>query len=55
VAEWVEDEETAALLAEWGVDYLQGRHCGEPILTSPWLHEGEKRYGPDRPGGVAVA
>lgn len=55
VAEWVEDEETAAMLAGWGVDYLQGRHCGEPILTSPWHHEGEKRHGPDRPGGVAVA
>ncbi|MGY6644069.1 MAG: EAL domain-containing protein [Salinarimonas sp.] len=33
VAEWVEDEETAAMLAGWGVDYLQGRHCGAPILT----------------------
>jgi diguanylate cyclase (GGDEF)-like protein len=35
VAEWVEDEETAAMLAEWGVDYLQGHHCGAPILTLP--------------------
>jgi diguanylate cyclase (GGDEF)-like protein len=33
VAEWVEDEETALLLAEWGVDYLQGRHCGPPVLA----------------------
>ncbi len=32
VAEWVENEETARLLAEWGVDYLQGRHCGLPEL-----------------------
>lgn len=29
VAEWVEDAESAALLAEWGVDYLQGHHFGE--------------------------
>ena len=28
VAEWVEDEETARLLAGWGVDYLQGAACG---------------------------
>ena len=33
VAEWVEDEETALLLAEWGVDYLQGRHYGPPVLV----------------------
>jgi diguanylate cyclase (GGDEF)-like protein len=32
VAEWVEDEETARLLTEWGIDYLQGDHCGRPIL-----------------------
>ena len=30
VAEWVEDEATAALLAGWGVDYLQGEHIGPP-------------------------
>lgn len=33
VAEWVEDEETAQLLAGWGVDYLQGEHCGMPALV----------------------
>jgi EAL domain-containing protein (putative c-di-GMP-specific phosphodiesterase class I) len=32
VAEWVEDAETARLLAEGGVDYLQGQHCGAPVL-----------------------
>ncbi len=54
VAEWVEDEETAVMLAEWGVDYLQGRHCGEPILTLP--HEtGHAASGKDDPGGTAVA
>jgi EAL domain-containing protein (putative c-di-GMP-specific phosphodiesterase class I) len=29
VAEWVEDAETAYLLAEWGVDYAQGNFFGE--------------------------
>jgi diguanylate cyclase (GGDEF)-like protein len=29
VAEWVEDAETARLLAEWGVDYGQGNFFGE--------------------------
>jgi diguanylate cyclase (GGDEF)-like protein len=28
VAEWVQDEETAKLLAEWGVTFLQGEFCG---------------------------
>ena len=35
VAEWVEDEESAAMLAGWGVDYLQGDHCGAPRLVQP--------------------
>jgi EAL domain-containing protein (putative c-di-GMP-specific phosphodiesterase class I) len=34
VAEWVEDEETAHMLAEWGIDYLQGDHCGIPVLVA---------------------
>jgi diguanylate cyclase (GGDEF)-like protein len=29
VAEWVQDAETAALLADWGCDYLQGSYVGE--------------------------
>lgn len=33
VAEWVEDEAAAALLTEWGIDFLQGRHCGAPALV----------------------
>jgi len=33
VAEWVEDEPTAKLLAGWGVDYLQGGHCGASVLV----------------------
>ncbi|MDJ1157476.1 GGDEF domain-containing phosphodiesterase [Chelatococcus sp. SYSU_G07232] len=32
VAEWVENEETARLLTEWGVDYLQGAHIALPTL-----------------------
>jgi EAL domain-containing protein (putative c-di-GMP-specific phosphodiesterase class I) len=32
VAEWVEDEESAQMLAEWGVTYLQGDHCGKPEM-----------------------
>jgi diguanylate cyclase (GGDEF)-like protein len=35
VAEWVEDEDTARLLTQWGVDYLQGNHCGAPALIEP--------------------
>ncbi len=33
VAEWVQDEETASLLTEWGVTFLQGELCG--LATFP--------------------
>ncbi len=36
VVEWVEDEATARLLADWGVDLLQGFHYGAPEMTVPW-------------------
>lgn len=35
VAEWVQDEESAKLLAEWGVAYLQGDYVGQPISELP--------------------
>ncbi len=41
VAEWVQDEETAALLAGWGCDYLQGALIG--LATSERPRHGEKR------------
>jgi diguanylate cyclase (GGDEF)-like protein len=36
VAEFVQDEETATLLAGWGIDHIQGRLCGEASLIVPW-------------------
>jgi diguanylate cyclase (GGDEF)-like protein len=36
VAEWVQDEESAALLQKWGCDYIQGRLTGLATLTKPW-------------------
>ena len=36
VAEWVQDEETVALLAGWGVDRLQGELTGAASLEWPW-------------------
>ena len=35
VAEWVEDEASATLLTEWGVDYLQGHLYGRAVLSLP--------------------
>ena len=35
VAEWVENAPCAALLAQWGVDYLQGAHYGMPVDIMP--------------------
>jgi EAL domain-containing protein (putative c-di-GMP-specific phosphodiesterase class I) len=36
VAEWVQDEESAAILADWGCDYLQGELVGRATLERPW-------------------
>ena len=36
VAEWVETEEDAALLRQWGVDLMQGHLFGEAQLDPPW-------------------
>ncbi len=36
VAEWVEDEETAALLKDLGVDMIQGHLVGSPMSEWPW-------------------
>lgn len=36
VAEWVPNEETAALLAEWGCDCLQGALIGLATSERPW-------------------
>jgi diguanylate cyclase (GGDEF)-like protein len=37
VAEWVQDEESAAMLAGWGCDYLQGALIGLASPERPWL------------------
>jgi diguanylate cyclase (GGDEF)-like protein len=38
VAEWVQDEEAAAILADWGCDYLQGALVGLATPDRPWAH-----------------
>jgi EAL domain-containing protein (putative c-di-GMP-specific phosphodiesterase class I) len=37
VAEWVQDEASATMLADWGCDYLQGELVGRASLERPWL------------------
>ena len=37
VAEWVQDEDSAQLLAEWHCNYLQGALCGLASDERPWL------------------
>jgi diguanylate cyclase (GGDEF)-like protein len=39
VGEWVQDEQTAALLSEWGCDYLQGALIGLASDVRPWAGE----------------
>ena len=36
IAEWVQDEEAAAMLASWGCDYLQGKLVGLASVERPW-------------------
>lgn len=43
VAEWVEDEETASMLRDWGVDYLQGTLFGAPALEDARTGSGDRR------------
>ncbi len=37
VAEWVQDEEAAVMLREWGCDYIQGRLIGLATPQRPWV------------------
>lgn len=39
VAEWVQDEEAAAMLAGWGCDYLQGVLVGLADTARPWRQD----------------
>jgi diguanylate cyclase (GGDEF)-like protein len=38
VAEWVQDDDAAAMLADWGCDYLQGELIGLASAERPWMH-----------------
>ncbi|MGY3531865.1 putative bifunctional diguanylate cyclase/phosphodiesterase [Bradyrhizobium sp. USDA 4452] len=42
VAEWVQDEEAAAMLREWGCDFIQGRLIGLASPDRPWNEAAEK-------------
>jgi EAL domain-containing protein (putative c-di-GMP-specific phosphodiesterase class I) len=41
VAEWVQDEEAAVMLREWGCDYIQGRLIGLASPERPWAVAGD--------------
>jgi diguanylate cyclase (GGDEF)-like protein len=40
VAEWVQDEESAVMLRDWGCDYIQGRLIGLASSKRPWGGQG---------------
>ena len=42
VAEWVQDERTAALLTDWGCDYLQGKLIGLATPERPWVDKAKQ-------------
>lgn len=39
VAEWVEDDASATMLRDWGINYLQGHLFGAAELRKPWLED----------------
>ncbi len=41
VAEWVQDEEAALMLRDWGCDYIQGRLIGLASSERPWQKSAE--------------
>jgi diguanylate cyclase (GGDEF)-like protein len=41
VAEWVQDDESAAMLRDWGCDYIQGRLTGLASAERPWEKRAE--------------
>ncbi|MGE0749475.1 MAG: EAL domain-containing protein [Variibacter sp.] len=48
VAEWVQDEESAAMLRQWGCDYLQGSLIGKASTEQPWLKASRQAAGQSR-------
>ena len=41
VAEWVQDDESATMLRDWGCDYIQGRLIGLASSQRPWCTAAE--------------
>jgi diguanylate cyclase (GGDEF)-like protein len=50
VAEWVQDDEAARMLRDWGCNYLQGALIGLATAERPWLAGAAK----PQPGTIAV-
>jgi EAL domain-containing protein (putative c-di-GMP-specific phosphodiesterase class I) len=50
VAEWVQDEDAASTLRDWGCNYLQGALIGLATAERPWLAGAEET----QPGAVAL-
>jgi diguanylate cyclase (GGDEF)-like protein len=50
VAEWVQDEEAACTLCDWGCNYLQGALIGLATAERPWLAGSVK----SQPGAAAL-
>jgi diguanylate cyclase (GGDEF)-like protein len=42
VAEWVQDDESADMLRDWGCDFIQGRLIGLASSERPWNTQGDK-------------
>jgi diguanylate cyclase (GGDEF)-like protein len=53
VAEWVQDEDAARTLRDWGCNYLQGALIGLATAERPWL-AGAAQSQIERPGSIAV-
>ena len=45
MAECVETAEDAEVLAQQGIDYLQGWYYGKPLIERPWAGPGRQAEG----------
>ncbi|MDE2444728.1 MAG: GGDEF and EAL domain-containing protein [Alphaproteobacteria bacterium] len=53
VAEWIENQEDADILRQWGIDYLQGNLHGEASIVRPWQPRDQAIFSLDNPESLA--
>jgi diguanylate cyclase (GGDEF)-like protein len=55
VAEWIEKEDDAIALRDWGIDYLQGNYFGEASIEAPWKMSDQSTFVITPPHSVVIS